>query len=56
MAVLPRSFDFDGGALTRYLGDPATLTLIRNDLTRAGVEFIDDNAGWRADRGKTQKT
>ena len=29
----------------RYAGDPATLTLIKDVLTRAGVEFIDENGG-----------
>ena len=29
----------------RYLGDPATLSLIRTVLTKAGVEFIDENGG-----------
>jgi transcriptional regulator with XRE-family HTH domain len=29
----------------RYLGDPGTLALIRNVLTKAGVEFIDENGG-----------
>jgi len=29
----------------RYGGDPATLTLIRDVLTREGVEFIDENGG-----------
>jgi transcriptional regulator with XRE-family HTH domain len=29
----------------RYAGDPATLTLIRDVLTREGVEFIDENGG-----------
>jgi transcriptional regulator with XRE-family HTH domain len=29
----------------RYAGDPATLTLIRDVLTRGGVEFIDENGG-----------
>jgi hypothetical protein len=27
------------------LGDPATLSLIRTVLTKAGVEFIDENGG-----------
>jgi transcriptional regulator with XRE-family HTH domain len=29
----------------RYAGDPASLALIRSVLTRAGVEFIDENGG-----------
>jgi transcriptional regulator with XRE-family HTH domain len=29
----------------RYAGDPTTLTLIKDVLTRAGVEFIDENGG-----------
>jgi transcriptional regulator with XRE-family HTH domain len=29
----------------RYAGDPETLSLIRNVLVRAGVEFIDENGG-----------
>ena len=29
----------------RYAGDPATLTLIRDVLSREGVEFIDENGG-----------
>jgi DNA-binding XRE family transcriptional regulator len=29
----------------RYAGDSATLTLIKNVFTRAGVEFIDENGG-----------
>ena len=29
----------------RYAGDPATLTLIKDVLTREGVEFIDENGG-----------
>lgn len=29
----------------RYAGDAATLTLIKDVLTRAGVEFIDENGG-----------
>ncbi|MGZ3319338.1 MAG: helix-turn-helix domain-containing protein [Isosphaeraceae bacterium] len=29
----------------RYLGDPATLSLIRTVLTNAGVEFIEENGG-----------
>jgi DNA-binding XRE family transcriptional regulator len=29
----------------RYLGDPTTLSLIRTVLTKAGVEFIDENGG-----------
>jgi DNA-binding XRE family transcriptional regulator len=29
----------------RYAGDPATLTLLKDVLTRAGVEFIDENGG-----------
>jgi DNA-binding XRE family transcriptional regulator len=29
----------------RYAGDPATLTLIKDILTREGVEFIDENGG-----------
>ena len=29
----------------RYAGDPATLTLIRDVLSRQGVEFIDENGG-----------
>jgi len=29
----------------RDLGDPATLSLIRTVLTKAGVEFIDENGG-----------
>ena len=29
----------------RYAGDPATLTLITDVLSREGVEFIDENGG-----------
>ena len=29
----------------RYAGDPETLSLIRNVLVRAGVDFIDENGG-----------
>ncbi len=29
----------------RYAGDPATLKLIKDVLTREGVEFIDENGG-----------
>jgi transcriptional regulator with XRE-family HTH domain len=29
----------------RYAGDPATLAVIKNVLTREGVEFIDENGG-----------
>jgi DNA-binding XRE family transcriptional regulator len=29
----------------RYAGDPATLTLIKDILTREGVVFIDENGG-----------
>jgi len=29
----------------RYAGDPATLTVIKDVLTREGVEFIDENGG-----------
>jgi transcriptional regulator with XRE-family HTH domain len=29
----------------RYAGDPGTLMLIKDVLTRAGVEFIDENGG-----------
>lgn len=29
----------------RYAGDPATLTLIRDVLSREGIEFIDENGG-----------
>jgi transcriptional regulator with XRE-family HTH domain len=29
----------------RYAGDPATLILIKDVLTREGVEFIDENGG-----------
>jgi transcriptional regulator with XRE-family HTH domain len=29
----------------RHAGDPATLTLIRDVLSREGIEFIDENGG-----------
>ena len=29
----------------RYAGDPATLTLLKDVLTREGVVFIDENGG-----------
>ena len=29
----------------RYVGDPATLALIKDVLTREGVQFIDENGG-----------
>jgi transcriptional regulator with XRE-family HTH domain len=29
----------------KYAGDPGTLTLIKDVLTREGVEFIDENGG-----------
>jgi transcriptional regulator with XRE-family HTH domain len=29
----------------RYAGDPATLTLIKDVLTREGVDFIEENGG-----------
>ena len=29
----------------KYAGDPATLTLIKDVLTREGVVFIDENGG-----------
>jgi len=34
----------------RYAGDPESLAVIETVLTRAGVEFIDDNGGGRGVR------
>jgi transcriptional regulator with XRE-family HTH domain len=45
----------------RYAGDPATLTLIKEVLTREGVQFIDENGGGagvrlrKPARGKSEK-
>jgi hypothetical protein len=33
-----------------YAGNPATLTLIKDILTREGVEFIDENGGGKGVR------